>query len=415
MRMPVTPEAYEEFIAWRTKEYGENEILEFLREPTPRIPFVSPTLTWATTGGVPLGHLCRWYGPEGSGKSMTNWGLTYVAHNFPRIISERYEIEIHWLEQRRKKFQAIKRKKQMNTLLERFPEGLSVYIFDAEGRIDLNLAAQLGIDVNDSRKLYIDPENIIENVLDIAAGAMEAYNIIIIDSGSACESLAEAGLKPGEELRASAPRAWSRLKQTNRRKDRRENIMIVVDQMRTQLGQTNHKGQASVTPPGVRILRHQASVAIEYKGGKKLYLNDSNLLTDDYDKASAHYSALGTDGKETHGIEMRCKVAKNSSGRPDRNARMRFRFPVHDIRTGELVQGVGFDEDFELLAAGEHFELIENGGAGNFYLLDDKFERQKKVKNGPPVHWRGEWNVRKAISEDPELRERILGRLYADI
>lgn len=409
LTLPVSPEAYEEFLAWRAKEYGENDVLETLRESTGKIPFPSPLLTWATTGGVPIGHWCRWYGPEGSGKSMTNWGVTYAAHNFPRIVSERYEIEIHWLEQHRKKFEAVRRKKQMKNLLERFPNGMSVYIFDVEGRVDLQLAAQLGIDTSDRRKLDIDPENIIEYILDIAAGAMEAYHIIIIDSGSAAESLAEAGLKPGEELRASAPRAWSRIKQLNRHKDRQANTCILVDQMRTQLGKTNHKGQAVVEPPGVRIIRHQASLAIEYMAGKKLYLNKSNLLTDDYEKASPDYKALGTDGKETHGLEMRCKVAKNSSGRPDRNAKMRFRFPVRDIRTGELVQDVGFDESFELLAAGEHFEIFESGGGGNFYLLDDKFNRIKGK------HWRGEWNVRTAIREDEELRRRILGRLYADI
>src|SRR3954462_13597825 len=95
------------------KEYGDEIIVTELAKHVDRIPFDSPMLTWAATGGAPIGHMCRWYGPEGSGKSLTNYGLLAAAQRFPETISELYEADIKWLERRGNKFAALKRKKDM--------------------------------------------------------------------------------------------------------------------------------------------------------------------------------------------------------------------------------------------------------------------------------------------------------------
>ena len=82
--------------------------------------------------------------------------------------------------------------------------------------------------------------------------------------------------------------------------------------------------------------------------------------------------ALGSDGHEVAGIEMHCKVDKNSTGKPFRNAKGRFAFDVMDARSGELVQDMGFDQGFEMLTIAEHFHIIEGAGGGMFYLLDEQ-------------------------------------------
>lgn len=418
--MTVDPAKREAFLAWVVDQgkngghaaaayTGEDS---WLVEGPLRIPFLSPILTWATTGGMPVGHVGRWYGPEGSGKSMTNWGLAYCAQRFPEVVTSLYEDEIHYYEKTRKKLQAGKLKRRMKDAVARFPDGMSVCLFDTEQRAQLDLADRMGIDLGKDKFVLIE-ENIIEEIAYQMTQAVEAYHLVIVDSASNAESYAEANLDPGEYERGTAAQAWKRLRQVRRKLDRRENTIVIVDQMRMQLGEKQRGAQqARAKPPQNRFLKHNASLAVEFAEGRKLYLNSDLHLTDDRDKASDDFQAMGTDWPEVAGIEMRCMIDKNSTGKPYRHGIMRFRFPMADVRTGELVQDVGFDQPFELLKAAEHFHIVEAGGGGYFYLLDDKFQRVSRNGKGKShVSWRGEWRAALGIADDPELSERVLARL----
>jgi RecA/RadA recombinase len=248
--------------------------------------------------------------------------------------------------------------------------------------------------------------------------AVASYHVIIIDSVSNAESYAEANLSPGEYERGTAAAAWKRLRAVRRKLDRTENTIILVDQVRASLGQMvfrqGKQQQAPPQPPQIRFLKHNASLNIAFSQGKKLYMMDDGSLTDKYDKASNDFKSLGADGKEVAGLEMRCKVEKNSVGVPFRNASMRFCFPVFDIQTGEMIQDVGFDLSYELLVAAEHYRIVESGGGGMFYPLDDKFKRIPKGRGKGDLGWKGEPAARAALDTDEEMRERILSRLAMD-
>jgi RecA/RadA recombinase len=374
-----------------------------LRGPSIRIPFLSPMLTWATTGGVKIGQTCRWWGPEGSGKSLTNLGLIYCAQHFPEIIETNYERRIKILERKRSsKLAAVKLRKDLKYVQARYPEPLTTLVIDAEGRFEPELARQLGITVSQDT-CYPIFENIIEKVVEAIQVGMEAYDIVILDSASACESIETATKDMGEYERGADPRAWRRLKRVGRTMRKLNRTFIIVDQVRTQLGTMGMRGQAMVTPPNVRIIKHMSSLSVEFTQGSKLYLDAKGLLTDDYDKASNDYPHLGTDGKEPHGLEMRCKVMKNSTGRPYRNARMRFKFRTPN-RDGEIVQETGFDEPFELLESALEFNMVEKKGS-HFYRLDQKGRRTKHKS----MH--GEAQARARIEEDEALAEEIRQRL----
>lgn len=401
---------------WETKVFTGNS---FLGEGPVRIPFAKGQrmLTWATGGGVPMGHFGRWYGEEGSGKSLTNLGLIYSAQNFTEISSVDYEREIKFYEARGNKIMAAKLKQRLKSIIQRFPDNLSVCLYDTEQRFEFKFAEQLGIRTKNKDELILMDENIIENIIEQMKDAVSAYHVVIVDSVSNAESFAEAMLEPGQYERGTAAAAWKRLRQVRRKLDRSENVILFVDQVRSQLGQTQFKGgkqETMVAPPNIRFLKHNVSLALAYSQGKKLYLDSNGLLTDDYKKASDDFAALGSQGKEVAGLEMRCKVEKNSTGKPFRNAAMRFRFPVRDVRTGELVQEIGFDSPYELLMVAEHFHIIESSGGGRFYLLDDKFKRVKIGKSKKDVGWHGAPATREAIEADDELRERILTRLRMD-
>jgi len=400
--MPVNPEARQEFREWVVGRGTGTKIYEST-DGLVRVPFVSPLMTWATTGGMPIGHIGRWYGPEGSGKSLSNWGLTYCAQNYPRIMTDWYELEIHFWEARKQRLKAVVARRKLKQVLKRFPDGMSVLLFDTEQRAEPEFATRLGVNMHPDRCLILE-ENIIEEIIEEMIGAIDAYHIMIIDSASNAQSYAEANLEPGEYERGTAAQAWKRLRKLRKQMDRQQNTIVIVDQVRTQLGQQGYKGQSPVTPPNIRFLRHNASVAVAFEGAKRLYLNSEGQLIDERKKASKDFMALGSDGPEIAGIEMRCKIDKNSTGKPFRNAVGRFKFDVADSRSGELVQEMGFDEGFEMLVIAEHFHIIESAGGGMFYMLDDKFKRTAKK-------WKGEWRAIDGIVNDGDLSERILSRL----
>ncbi len=404
--MPVDPEKRRDYLAWVAARSTGSKIYSAesaLADGPIRIPFISPLLTWATTGGVPFGHICRWYGPEGSGKSLQNWGMAYCAQNYPRIMSELYELEIKFWEARNKKLKAIALKRKLKSIVSRFPDGLSILLFDTEQRAQPDFAMKLGIDMRPDRCVIIE-ENIIEEIIEEMAAALDAYHIIIIDSASNAQSYMEANLEPGEYDRGSAAQAWKRLRKVRKRMDREENTIVIVDQVRTQLGQQGYKGQSPVTPPNIRFLRHNASIAVAFSGAKHLYLNDKLQLVDDKKKASNDFMALGSDGHEVAGIEMRCKIDKNSTGKPFRNAVGRFAFDVADAKTGEIVQDIGFDQGFELLTVAEYFHIIESSGGGMYYVLDENFKRTNQK-------FKGEWRAIEGLMQDEELSHKVMTRL----
>ena len=208
--MPVDPEKRRDYLAWVAARSTGSKIYSAesaLADGPIRIPFISPLLTWATTGGVPFGHICRWYGPEGSGKSLQNWGMAYCAQNYPRIMSELYELEIKFWEARNKKLKAIALKRKLKSIVSRFPDGLSILLFDTEQRAQPDFAMKLGIDMRPDRCVIIE-ENIIEEIIEEMAAALDAYHIIIIDSASNAQSYMEANLEPGEYDRGQRECTW---------------------------------------------------------------------------------------------------------------------------------------------------------------------------------------------------------------
>lgn len=410
----VTPEGRDAFLDHITSKL-QVQVLdeEDLSGPVARIPFTSPMMTWATTGGVKLGQTVRWFGEEGSGKSITNLGLIHSAQHFPEVLEQQFERRIKILEMRPQStsLARVKLKKDYKKLAARHPEPLSVLLIDAEGRFEAQLAQEMGITVSKDT-CYPVFENIIETVIEMTKEAFKqrAYDIVILDSAAACDSVEKMGKEPGEYDRAANARAWSsRFNRITRASRLYGGTFVVVDQVRTQGGGGGGMGggalQKQTIPPNIRILKHQSSLSAEYDMGKKLYIDKHGHLTDDYEKASDDFPHLGTKGKEPHGLEMRCKIIKNSTGRPYRSARTRFKFPAVN-KHNELVQETGFDEPFELFESALEFGMLEQSGS-YYYRLDEKGKRTKHKA------MQGDANVHVKIAEDEEWAEAIRLKLVS--
>jgi RecA/RadA recombinase len=407
--MPVDKSKALEVLEWmESSKGGEARVINQLEQLTAGplgIPFLSPTLTWATGGGPRIGHFTRLYGPEGSGKSLNNWGIVYAAQNYPEIMTSLYEREIKFWEAKHKKIATARLKKRLQYILKKFPDGMNVMIFDSEQRATESFGSRFGVNMKKDRCAIVE-QNIIEEIVAEMKKASEAYNVFLIDSISNCQSLRQAALEPGEEDRATAAKAWTRLKQVRRRWDRTENTLVMVDQLRSQ--GIGGMGSTKPAPSQARFIKHNISLDIEFDRGVKLYLNNSGGLTDKKENASNDYRSMAADGKMVAGLQIKAHVEKNSTGIPYRDSLMRFKFDVTKPATGELIQEVGFDTGFELLKIAEYYHMIDAGGGGMFYLLDEEFNKVKGKS------WKGESRAISAIESDEDLAEEILTRCLID-
>jgi RecA/RadA recombinase len=407
--MPVDHSKALEILDWmESSKGGEARVinqLEILTDGPLSIPFISPTLTWATGGGPKVGHFTRLFGPEGSGKSLNNWGIARNAQEYPELMTDIYEREIRFWQSRKKKLATLRLKKRLKYILGKFPDGMNVMLFDSEQRATESFGRRMGVDMRKEHCALVE-QNIIEEITAEMKKAVEGYNVFIIDSISNCQSMMQAGLEPGQEDRASNAKAWGRLRQVRRKWDRTENTLIIVDQLRSQ--GIGGMGSTKPAPSQARFLKHNISLDVEFDRGVRLYLTDSGRLTNKKENGSNDYKSMSADGKSVAGLEMKAHCEKNSTGKPYRDSVMRFMFDVTNPATGELVQEVGFDTDYELLKAAEYFHIIEGAGGGMYYLLDKKFKRVKGRS------WKGEHRAVEAISKDDDLREEIMTRCQVD-
>ena len=74
------------------KKYGSDVIETGIeKDDYDRIPFSSPRLNYMTFGGLPLGHVHEFSGPEGSGKTTTAYD---IIKNAQSVVTDFKENEI---------------------------------------------------------------------------------------------------------------------------------------------------------------------------------------------------------------------------------------------------------------------------------------------------------------------------------
>ena len=105
------------------KQYGDDVVETGVeKNDYDRIPFSSPRLNYMSFGGLPLGHLHEFSGPEGSGKTTTAFD---VIKNAQKKFAEEYKIA------KKENPEAVERK---------------VVFCDVEGTFDYAWANKFGVD-----------------------------------------------------------------------------------------------------------------------------------------------------------------------------------------------------------------------------------------------------------------------------
>ena len=217
------------------KKYGEIASYGVKQTEYDKIPFTSPRLNYMCFGGLPVGRIYEFAGPEGSGKTTTAMDIIKNAQ---------------------KKYKG---------------SGKKILFVDEEGTFDYVWANKIGVDTNDI--LIITPETMV---------AEEVFNVMreFIATGEICLAVLDsvATLVPkqlyGEDMekKAYGGIAISLTRFCNEVKGlltKYDCTLIMINQVRDDL---NSLFGGTITPGG-RAFKHACSGRFEFRKGK--FIDDS--------------------------------------------------------------------------------------------------------------------------------------------
>lgn len=224
-----------------TKKYGDVVETGVAKNNYDRIPFSSPRLNYMTFGGLPLGHVIEFSGPEGSGKTTTA-------------------------------FDVIK-----NAQIKFAKEGTNrkIVFIDVEGTFDYTWAAKFGIDTNTIIRLKMAgwPASEVLNALLETMKAPEV-GLAVLDSIAAMPADQLADKSVGDKIYGGIALPLQNF--TNQVKKylvQNNSMVICINQVRDNLGSM----YGGTTTPGGRGFKHACSVRLEFRKGKFIDVNNKEL------------------------------------------------------------------------------------------------------------------------------------------
>lgn len=278
-----------------------------------RVSFGSIELDLATFGGSPVGRMTRPWGGWSSCKSM----VTY---------------------------QMVKQAQDLRT--DQFPEGMLTVWHDIEGAYDKDYARDvIGLDV--SRIIHSNLHTI-EDICQLALESLDKAEIHVFDSVAHAfsQQRMEMDVSDYRKLIGSEARAWTPLlKVLEDEMDKSRNMIVLVDQIRKDIGGYKKEKEASST-----AFDHASSLSMHHAKRANLYRSAPGEELVDTRPKQGNDSLTG--GHVINGYEVEIEVNKSRVCRPFGKARLRL-----DLDT------MRFDEVFEHKKAGIFLGVIQQSGA----------------------------------------------------
>ncbi len=346
--MPVDPSNLKAIMAASSKKFGEGRV-RFGSEVAEidRISWGSLELDMATWGGAPMGRVIRPWGGKHTAKSLIAWGLVKSAQEHRS---------------------------------DKYPDGLTCVYFNAEGQYDPHFTKEfMGVDTD---KLVVEEGSIIEEITAKAAAYLDVAHILIIDSIGHCQSRAQYELDPAKGAtkgaRGTQAVAWGQfLKHVIERMDKHENMIVAIDQVRT--NQTYGQEVAS----GSNIWDHCSSMDLHHRKVANLYQQADGSLGPDRPQ-KPHYQTMGQEVL-IDGFEIGIEVNKSRVCRPFGKYRGRLGF-----------EDMQWDRNFELKKVALYLGVVTQSGA--YFSVDGESKS---------MHGHKQFDQR--LDEDPSLVMKIYG------
>ncbi|MCH7522695.1 MAG: recombinase RecA [Chloroflexi bacterium] len=322
-------QALEMAIGQIEKRFGRGSIMRLgeasARMSVEAIPTGSLSLDIALgIGGIPRGRVTEIFGPEMAGKS------TLAQH----IVAE----------------------------AQRLGGQSAVAYVDVEHALDPSFASALGVNIED---MLISQPDTGEQALEICEALIRsnAVDVIVVDSVAALVPRAEIEGDMGDSLPGLQARLMSQaLRKLTAAVSRSRTALIFINQLREKIGVVF--GNPEVTPGG-RALKFYSSVRIDIRRIESL-----------------------KQGTTFIGTRVRCKVVKNKTAAPFRQAEFDIMF-LDDLR--------GINREGDILDLAVEHEITKKLGA--FYSYGE-------TKLG-----QGRENSKEFLTQHPEIAASVEGRI----
>ena len=236
------------------KQYGDDVVETGVeKNDYDRIPFSSPRLNYMSFGGLPLGHLHEFSGPEGSGKTTTAFD---VIKNAQKKFAEEYKIA------KKDNPEAVERK---------------VVFCDVEGTFDYAWANKFGVDTTKIIRLKMAgwPASEVLNALLNLMKEREV-GLGVLDSIAAMPADALADKSVGDKIYGGIALPLQNFtNQVKRYLVENNSMIIAINQVRDNLSSMF----GGTTTPGGRGFRHACSTRLEFRKGKFIDENNKELTS----------------------------------------------------------------------------------------------------------------------------------------
>ena len=235
------------------KKFGDNTIgYGVKQEEYDKIKFTSPRLNYMTFGGLAVGRIYEFAGPEGSGKTTSAFDL---IQNAQIKFAKEYENEIA----------------NGNTdFIEK-----KVFFLDEEGTFDAVWAKKFGVDVE--KVMIWQPQGeSAEKVLDVLREVIETGEVGLAVLDSVATLVSEQVYNESLEKKAYGGIAATLTRFVNLIKGpllRYNCTLIMINQVREDLGSMF----GGTITPGGRAFKHACSARFEFRKGKFLDSNGKEL------------------------------------------------------------------------------------------------------------------------------------------
>lgn len=298
---------YSDILKKCAKDWACPDLMESVNKTGGRkIPFSSPSLNWATYGGVPRAALSEFYGHPGGGKTTTAIDL---CKNAVTLFNSEYVDEVAKLQEKvaegKKDY-----KVQLADLQDRGPK--KVLYVDLEHSFDRKWGATLGITssaIDIMQPPNVSAEKILQSIQEIICTG--EVGLIVLDSIPSLVTEKELEKKFGEATVASVANLMTQFcRKITQILMRYDCTMIFINQIRQ-----NMDNPFVDKTPGGEAIKFYSSLRLSFKIGKPLdvfgeelpmkaenpagYLIDVSLKKQKsapFDRKLAHYYLMAQSG-----------------------------------------------------------------------------------------------------------------------
>lgn len=289
-----------------------------------KIPFPSPRFNYCTRGGVPIGKVIEFFGPEHGGKTTSALGYASEFQAFEKQLAENPDYT------------------------ER-----DIFYCDVENTLDSDWAKKLGVDTD--RMYLLQPKSqSAEQIFDLITDAIETGDIglVVIDSIAAMVSQDELEKDYDEKSFGGISGPLSRFSKKIEMLCAKYNCTLIgINQVRDDV----NSSWGGYKTPGGKAWKHICIMRVEFNKGKFIDENGNELSNSTETPA---------------GTKIQFKVVKNKTCPPDR------RIGFYTIKWD------GIDYLTDLIEVAILCGIIEKSGAWFTFpgITDAKIQGQNGVK-----------------------------------